>query len=1153
VADEFKIAGAYVEVNLRDNTAGDEQKIRARIEAEKAIDLETALKDPANTKAVKEAVERSAPAKLPVVADNPIDEAWRRKVQAAVKSAATSAIEVPVTPETVNFRRDLEASLKKSSALLKTEIPTVPADAAKFRVQVEALVASAEAGIKAHIPVEVDKDSAAKAVSEMEKVAARANAQFSALKFVGLSVGLPAAAAIGAAGVVGALALPAVAFTALAFSAASSSDEVQISMQQMVSGVESDVKAAARPLQDEFVTAIGDVNSAWGRMRPAVAAAMSGTGPLIAPLTGAVTDFAEQTMPGMVTAINTGKPALEGLRSFAGSTGAGLSDFFANASRGSDGAKSGFTVLGSVVQLLEGRLGSLFANLANGSSGPMTQLYVIVDQVTGALVNLTGPGGAALGFLSGFGGAASGTVTVLRGLLSVLDALPNGVTQLAGSFAATSMILGKFGIDAGKGFEGLGGKISAADGATGKLKAGVSGLTAGALTPAFAATAALSIGLLILGQQQQRTAESAQYAATTQRTYTSALRESNDVVNDSVRASVAQDLAQKNLGDTGKSVLDFAKQYGVALPDVTSAVTNQGRALDTVVGQLRAYAQAHPEAALAVEGLVAAIQTKANAFHASTSAVEAEAAATSKGAKEFEVMTPAAYAASVAAATLSSSFTSLNTVTGDVAAKGSAIVAVLGTMRGAHFTEEEALQVWNDQMRTSADLLKGLNLKTHAKDFIDAGGAINTASEAGSKFQDFVRAGATDMAAYAQSLKDAGVGSDEITKKLEPMRAALEKQLKAWGLNDTQIKTILDHYGAIPKEITTVLKVEGGEESKIQVQQVIADLLKVPADKGISVTALTGDAIDNLTALGKTVVKLPNGQFQVFANTQPGKDAAAQFVKDTDGKVVTTKVEADTAPALGTVNNDVLAPGKFKANVTVDAITSPAEVGVQDWTRATAQVKGQTTTYTLTDPATGQVGAWARTTNALGATTTTFSSTDPATGAVRSWKQNADGTWAQVHVTADAADAAAAIDYAARPRTSTIYVQTKTSGPGAASQTGPGRAVASGGILSAFAGGGFAGLTPMAGGLAEKVPPNTWRVVGDNMKVPESYIPIDPRSKRSQDLLTETNTLMGRGNGAPATVTHNYYNTFQLPDVDMPALAAAVSREQELRAKVGAF
>lgn len=68
---------------------------------------------------------------------------------------------------------------------------------------------------------------------------------------------------------------------------------------------------------------------------------------------------------------------------------------------------------------------------------------------------------------------------------------------------------------------------------------------------------------------------------------------------------------------------------------------------------------------------------------------------------------------------------------------------------------------------------------------------------------------------------------------------------------------------------------------------------------------------------------------------------------------------------------------------------------------------------------------------------------------------------------------------------------------------------ATGGILAkAYAAGGVQRLTPMRGGVADIVPPNTWRIVGDRMVDDEAYIPIN-RSSRSAMLLQQTASRMG--------------------------------------------
>src|SRR5699024_10493038 len=62
---------------------------------------------------------------------------------------------------------------------------------------------------------------------------------------------------------------------------------------------------------------------------------------------------------------------------------------------------------------------------------------------------------------------------------------------------------------------------------------------------------------------------------------------------------------------------------------------------------------------------------------------------------------------------------------------------------------------------------------------------------------------------------------------------------------------------------------------------------------------------------------------------------------------------------------------------------------------------------------------------------------------------------------------------------------------------------ADGGILEYMADGGLRPMSP----IAEMVPPNTWRVVGDRMDVDEAYVPLDG-SRRSWKILTEALTRM---------------------------------------------
>lgn len=67
---------------------------------------------------------------------------------------------------------------------------------------------------------------------------------------------------------------------------------------------------------------------------------------------------------------------------------------------------------------------------------------------------------------------------------------------------------------------------------------------------------------------------------------------------------------------------------------------------------------------------------------------------------------------------------------------------------------------------------------------------------------------------------------------------------------------------------------------------------------------------------------------------------------------------------------------------------------------------------------------------------------------------------------------------------------------------------AEGGVLEFMAAGGVRGLTPMQP-IAQMVPANTWRVVGDRGDVPEAYVPLDGSARSWGILLEALNRMPG--------------------------------------------
>ncbi|MFF4600551.1 hypothetical protein [Amycolatopsis sp. NPDC001319] len=974
----------------------------------------------------------------------------------------------------------------------------------------------------------------------VSRVAARANAAFDAKLFAGLSVGLPAAAALGAAGVTAALGLIPALIVGLSAKFLIFNDQVTNSFGNLADDVQNDASRMAAVLDGPLVDSADRLRASYEKIRPEIEDVFAGSVPAVEQLTGAATDFAENAMPGVVASVTRSQPVLIGLRSLLGDTGAGLSDFLIGLSDGSQAAGQDLETLGHIVRDLEGFLGTFLANLAQGGNGPLTQFRGTLNQLEAMLLTVSSTGMPALqGATGGFLGTVSGGLAVVQTFVGLLGSWAAPLAQAGGSMLATNSIAKLFGTslsETGFGLKALtplldenGNRttafkqaMSAADSAgTSKFKAGISSLASGGFNP-------LGIALIAGGALLDAWGKSAQDAATRaaeQRQsvadLTQAYLEDNNAIGANVRAATQKALSDKN-------AFTNSLLFGSSLQQTSAAALGGGAALDAyndkaknyivqLLSGSRANRQMTPEilqaadafakqggnAADLVNNLSAVRLHSLNLTDAQKeqlvrtldgiTATNAEARANDDAAKKAQALadaqkqvesaiargtTPAMYAAEVAAGSLAAAWTTLDKTGVDVASAGQAIIDAMRTLAGQTPSIEEALQHWNDDLRGIGDAFKKLNLKGHSKDLVDAAGAINTTSEAGSKLQDTVEQGATDLATYAQSLKDGGASADEITAKLGPMRNAFAKQLTDLGLNDKQVQQIMQHYGLIPKDIVTQLGLEGDTETHEKISGIIKDLGSVPDNKGVEVTALTKEAESALTTLGYQVVALPNGKFQVFADTTAGQHAA---------DVLRTNIN------------------QTKGTVTVYGDADPATGAVANWKTETTRTIGKTTVTTDISPATGQVRQWESTTDKTGAVTTTFSTTNPATGEVQRWKRNTDGTWATVNVNANAGPAFAILNQLTTPRT--VQITYRASGPSAIGgvQIRTSRMNADGALYRANIGMADGGLVPTSANRlsnrGEVARPGTLKWAGD-AKVDEIFAPLNG-SARTAGLLTQ--------------------------------------------------
>ncbi|GAB3376203.1 hypothetical protein [Amycolatopsis echigonensis] len=1032
--------------------------------------------------------------------------------------------------------------------------------------------------IKAQKESADEVDNSGKRVEQsLSRVANRANAMFDAKMFLGLSVGLPAAAAIGAAGATAALLVAAGGFAAIGIWAASSNQQVQDQFSDLTRHVQADVQEMAKPITGELTGAIDDMAQGWDAVKPAVQAAVRGSAPAVRELTGAAVDFAENAMPGIVDAVYAAEPAIEGFRDLAGQTGQGLGDFFHNAAKGSEDAGLAMRDLGGITRDLLGQSGTLFANLAAGAHQTLPQFGGALHQVLGVANDITSHGMPTLvSTTSAFLGTVGGGLNLVDAFASGLGAWSAPLGSAGGSLLATNSIAKLFGTSLGEtgfGLAAFSTKIDDAGNKTSpfrealdradkegnsKFKAGLKSIVSGGFNPLGVAMVAGGLLLDAWGQKSQDAAKKAAEFAATVGDIKGTLS-ATGAITQNTRVMAANTIATKQLGVSQKTGSDLMSEYGINAQLATDAMTGNKSALDSVTGSLErnvssvlagklsqedfataqkvgltasdlttlalgkqahgfkdlgdAIAQYQDKGAAGVQGtlevlsVLGKVNTATQGQRDLATAIRDQAAATAEAQRQMRQLgnattfTGGTLRLSAAdAAVMSGALSAVGDATKGVGDQGSALLTVLDQLSGKTNTlsaaQAQSTKAFDDADKAIKNIKdSGKKLKGSFQDLVSGDGGINGLTAAGANLQGIFGTlsqamGTETAAAFAQSQaagdalnvsfgKVGGVVGRTRDKFIEAARAA--------GLTKEQAGDLANKLGLVPEQVEVQFAAKGDTQLQARLVGLIADLNKVGEGKSISITADDKVAAQALRDLGKQVVQLPDGSFKVFADTKEGKAAADKLRQEIN----------DSHPV-----------------VNVNSNTNQATSKVVQWMERTNGTWGMTSTDSRIDPATGKVQAWMRQANGTWGWTTLDSNRNPANGQVSAWVQFANGKWGWVNLGALTGAANSQIDAFVADqsrRVIRIGVTTYTvDGVGASTSRAYGPRAEGGidvprGVVPMAAG----GVIPHIPNIATVVPPGMERLIGDNKRVAEAFIPLDPSSARSRAILAEANRRMG--------------------------------------------
>ena len=670
------------------------------------------------------------------------------------------------------------------------------------------------------------------------------------------------------------------------------------------------------------------------------------------------------------------------------------------------------------------------ADLAASAVGALSAVLVPIGHVVGALVSAFGglPGPiqqfvlAALlvrriqPAMAGLATTVSGRVTgAFRGLgdqmrvqQSLAASAGVSLSRYGAAFAVLESrvpVIGRMGTAfrtaAGEsaGFAGAVRGVTAAAGVG--LRGAMSGLMGAMGGPWGIAITGLTVGLGMLASSQQAAAAKAAEHKATIDGLTSAMRQSNGVIDESVRQQAAQTIQNTKLAGTSQTLTGVMGKMGYTLSDLTDSYLGQGDSIDKLADKMTNLAKAKAEEAVAkgAHNVDKDLMKQANAYAAagkSLKSMSGDAKEAAQNAKDLTDATKGAGDGTSAYDRLKTAVAALADKTADADSRTRALRDALDLLSGGSISLQaaqarvnEAITNANQAMKDGIDHADG-----YGKALLQTNGSLNTTTKNGQALfntLNTVSDGAANAAIAAYDFAQSqGKGLPESLKaasaEMEKARKSAIDLMGGYGLTATQAGKVADSLGLIPGQVSILLETKGVDSTLAELVAVQAEFEKVPKAKTIKVDALGADAKKELEDIGYKIELIPGTR--EYKITAPTKDARAQLdqlinkmsqvpgsksvkvdaktaaaikdleavqgkIRGTNGKTITMR--APTAEArkqleqLGFKIHQV--PGS--KNVTISIPTGGPKAAVSSIQSAINQMHGKTVTVTINGVKTG--------------------------------------------------------------------------------------------------------------------------------------------------------------------------------------------------------
>ncbi|MEU6016965.1 phage tail tape measure protein [Streptomyces sp. NPDC047515] len=520
---------------------------------------------------------------------------------------------------------------------------------------------------------------------------------------------------------------------------------------------------------------------------------------------------------------------------------------------------------------------------------------------------------------------------------------------------------------ASAGATGFGGALRGVTAAAGTgLRSAMGGLMGVMGGPWGVALTGVTVGLgLLASSQQKAAAEAAEHKATIDG-LTSAMRQSNGVIDESVRQQAAQSIQSTKLKGTNTDLVSVMGKMGYTLSDLTDSYLGQGESIDSLAQKMKGLTK---EKIKAWEGMGHgdkdrdAVMQQANAYAAASLALESmsgDAKSAAKNAKELNAATKGTGDGVTAYDRLKNAVHALADKTADADSRTRALREALDLLSGGSVSFQAAETRLHEAITNANDAIGDGVVKADGwgKQLLKANGTIDATTKNGQRLSNSfssIADGAASAAVaafdFAQSQgKDLPTSLKAATDEIQMSRDAVIGLGKRYGWTKKQAEGVADSMGLIPGRVSILLQTEGVDTVLAELLGVQAEFQRFPDKKTIKVDALGADAKKELQDIGYQIELIPGTrEYKITAPTQAARaelDLLITKLGQTNGKTLDIKAPSAKAKAELQTIQDKVRDTKGKT-LSIKAPTTEARQHLEALGFKIKNTKGKTVTITV--------------------------------------------------------------------------------------------------------------------------------------------------------------------------------------------------------------